>query len=88
MSDFETVFFLYFLGICWNFVPFVDVGAQRSVIEIQKVHDQNHYEGGVTGFSIGFFTQYIKATMALYGAETWTLRAADQKYLESFEMWC
>jgi len=26
--------------------------------------------------------------MALYGAETWTLWAADQKYLESFEMWC
>ena len=26
--------------------------------------------------------------MALYGAETWTLRAADQKYLGSFEMWC
>ena len=26
--------------------------------------------------------------MALYGAETWTLRTADQKYLESFEMWC
>ena len=26
--------------------------------------------------------------MALYGAETWTLPAADQKYLESFEMWC
>jgi len=26
--------------------------------------------------------------MALYGAETWTLRAADQKYVESFEMWC
>ena len=25
--------------------------------------------------------------MALYGAETWTLRAADRKYLESFEMW-
>jgi hypothetical protein len=27
-------------------------------------------------------------SMALYGAETWTLRAADQKYLETFEMWC
>ena len=27
-------------------------------------------------------------SMALYGAETWTLRAVDQKYLESFEMWC
>ena len=27
-------------------------------------------------------------SMALYGAETWTLRAADQNYPESFEMWC
>ena len=27
-------------------------------------------------------------SMALYGAETGTLRAADLKYLESFEMWC
>jgi hypothetical protein len=27
-------------------------------------------------------------SMALYGAETWTLRAADQKYLECFEIWC
>ena len=26
--------------------------------------------------------------MALYGAETWALRAADQKYLDSFETWC
>jgi hypothetical protein len=27
-------------------------------------------------------------SMALYGAETWTLRAVDQKHLENFEMWC
>jgi hypothetical protein len=27
-------------------------------------------------------------SMALYGAETYTLRAVDQKHLESFEMWC
>jgi hypothetical protein len=27
-------------------------------------------------------------TITLYGAETWTLRATDQKYLESFEVWC
>jgi hypothetical protein len=27
-------------------------------------------------------------SIALYGAETWTLRKADQKYLESFETWC
>jgi len=26
-------------------------------------------------------------SIALYGAETWTLRAVDQEQLESFEMW-
>jgi hypothetical protein len=26
--------------------------------------------------------------IALYGAETWTLRKVDQKYLKCFEMWC
>jgi hypothetical protein len=30
---------------------------------------------------------YVWST-ALYGAETWTLRAVNQKHLESFEMWC
>ena len=32
--------------------------------------------------------KYYIWSMAFYGAETWTLRAADQKHLESFEMWC
>jgi hypothetical protein len=27
-------------------------------------------------------------SVALYGAETWTIRAVAQKHLESFEMWC
>ena len=27
-------------------------------------------------------------SIVLYGAENWTLRAADQKHLGSFEMWC
>jgi len=27
-------------------------------------------------------------SVAFYGAETFTLRAANQKHLESFEMWC
>jgi hypothetical protein len=27
-------------------------------------------------------------SIALYGAETWMLRAVDQKHLESFEMSC
>jgi hypothetical protein len=26
--------------------------------------------------------------IALYGAETWALKKVEQKYLESFEMWC
>jgi hypothetical protein len=26
--------------------------------------------------------------IALYGAETWTLRKVDQKHLENFEIWC
>jgi hypothetical protein len=27
-------------------------------------------------------------SVALYGAEIWTLRKVDQKNLKSFEMWC
>jgi hypothetical protein len=27
-------------------------------------------------------------SIALYGAETLTLRAVDQKHVESFEIWC
>jgi len=27
-------------------------------------------------------------SIALYGAESWMLRAVDQEHLESFEMWC
>jgi len=27
-------------------------------------------------------------SIALYGAETWALRAVDQKHLVSYEMWC
>jgi hypothetical protein len=31
--------------------------------------------------------KYYAWSIDLYGAETWTLRAVDQKHLESFEMW-
>jgi hypothetical protein len=27
-------------------------------------------------------------SVTLHGAETWTLRKVDQKYLQDFEMWC
>ena len=30
---------------------------------------------------------YVRS-IALYDAETWILRKFEQKYLESFEMWC
>jgi hypothetical protein len=33
------------------------------------------------------FTCYIWS-IALYGAEKWTLRKLDRKHLESSEMWC
>jgi hypothetical protein len=27
-------------------------------------------------------------SIAWYGAQTWTLQKVDQKYLESFKVWC
>jgi hypothetical protein len=27
-------------------------------------------------------------SIALYGAETWTLQTVDEKHLDTFEMWC
>jgi hypothetical protein len=32
--------------------------------------------------------RHMPWSIALYGAETWTFRAVDQKHVESFEMWC
>jgi hypothetical protein len=34
------------------------------------------------------FCLYFKILYNTTGAETWTLRAVDQKHLERFEMWC
>jgi hypothetical protein len=33
-------------------------------------------------------SKVLHLEQTLYGAESWTLRKVDQKYLESFEMWC
>jgi hypothetical protein len=35
----------------------------------------------------GLVKCYVKS-LALYGAETRTLRKVDKKYVESFELWC
>ena len=32
--------------------------------------------------------KYYIWSIALYGNETWKLRAVDQKHVKSFEMWC
>jgi len=32
--------------------------------------------------------KYYIWSIALYSADIWTLRAVDQKHLESFKMWC
>jgi hypothetical protein len=42
-------------------------------------------------FQLGIEEVLVKCyiwSIALYGAETWMLRAVDQKNLENFEMWC
>jgi hypothetical protein len=49
---------------------------------------------GVTVYYILYhthFCMYVECyiwSIDLYGDDTWTLRKVDQKYLESFEMWC
>jgi hypothetical protein len=32
--------------------------------------------------------EVLRLEHSLYGAESWTLRKVDLKYLGSFEMWC
>ena len=54
-----------------------------------RKHHVKNYKYQVKGMRCKHkIIKYYIWSMALYGAETWTLRAADQKYLESFEMWC
>jgi hypothetical protein len=33
-------------------------------------------------------SEILRWEHSFYGAEAWTLRKVDQKYLKSFEMWC
>ena len=65
-----------------------------SITSLRNFSHTNKNEGpflSVSVTNLNLRKKLIKCyiwSMALYGAETWTLRAADQKYLESFEMWC
>ena len=41
--------------------------------------------------NIGLMKKFVRCyvwSIGLYGLETWKLRKKEQKYLESFEMWC
>ena len=59
-----------------------DCHGTSSIQQGQSLHQQ-------TGL---IFTKENKEIIHLghsfYGAETWTLRKVDQKYLGSFETWC
>jgi len=55
---------------------------QETVLEIE-----NELNSDNSNFTSFFLKCYIWG-ITLYGAETWTLRAVDQKHLGSFEMWC
>jgi len=61
---------------------------------IQECHGKNIIQqaGSYAGkVEINVRNKFVKcyiSSIALLGAESWTLRAVDQKYLERFEMWC
>ena len=57
----------------------------------QKLHIQQEEDFFNRKLDLNLRKKLVKCyiwSMALYGAETWAFQAADQKYLESFEMWC
>jgi len=63
----------------------------KSRIAIAKVAFNKKKNLFISKLDLNLRKKLVKcyiSSMAVYGAETWTLRAADQKYLESFEMWC
>jgi hypothetical protein len=57
----------------------------------QKLHSTRRELFFTSTFDLKLRKKIVKCyiwSITLFGAETWTLRAVDQKHLESFEMWC
>ena len=53
----------------------------KAAFNKEKAHQQNGLE-----FEAEYYAIFGK--LLLYGAETWTLRKLDQKYLGKSEIWC
>ena len=51
--------------------------------QFSTLSTQGHSENLIPSYSFVYKMLHLE-----HGAETWMLQAADQKYLESFEMWC
>jgi hypothetical protein len=63
----------------------------NPVLPWQKLHSKRRRLFFTNTLDLHLRKKLVKCyiwNMALYGAEIWTFRAVDQKYLESFEMWC
>jgi len=63
----------------------------KSRIAMAKVAINKKKNLFTTTMDLNLRNKLVKSyilSMVLYGAETWKLWAADQKHLESFEMWC
>ena len=60
-----------------------DSHGQSSV----QQEDSFHHQIGLKFKGAGVIVKCYIWSTAFYGTETWTLRKADQKSLESFEMW-
>jgi hypothetical protein len=68
-----------------------DVLVKLSVIAMAKAAFNKKWNLFTSILDLELRKKLVKCygwSIALYGAETSTLRAIDQKHLESFEMWC
>jgi hypothetical protein len=63
----------------------------KSRIAMAKQHSNKKKNLFTSTLDLNLRKKLVKCyiwSIGLYGAEKWTLRKIDQKYLESFEMWC
>ena len=94
----KSIILIYTLNVeCFNYLGSILTNDGRNTREIKsriamaKVAFNKKKTLFTSKLDLDLRKKLVKCytwSMALYGAETWTLRAAGQKYLGSFEMWC